>query len=251
MRARVWGKAWVHLAAGEAALWRSGPRHTATEGSFSETPAEYLRAAAVCAPARIVRHKVRAYGRHNLWFAPCPNLITQDRPLRLQSIPRIHTQEPQQCLDILSAAISTPEFIDMEKESDRKECGEAGWERERERKETCNSTYRRENVRKDRKREKREREMSLLFTLMLHCSLLRRGRTRGPYHPICCPCLCVSQLISLTKSRIIFQPSFIPSLSLPLPVCRSLYLSLRVRLALSLSYISATSLLPSMFEKGA
>lgn len=48
MRARVWGKAWVHLAAGEAALWRSGPRHTATEGSFSATPAEYLRAPTAC-----------------------------------------------------------------------------------------------------------------------------------------------------------------------------------------------------------
>lgn len=51
--------------------------------------------------------------------------------------------------------------------------------------------------------------MSLLFTLMLQRSSLRRGKTRRPYHPICCPCLCVSQLISLTKSGIIFQLPFI------------------------------------------
>lgn len=84
---------------------------------------------------------------------------------------------------------------------------------------------RRENVRKRSCKKDRKREMSLLFTLMLQCSWLRRGRTRGPYHPICCPRLCVSQLISLTKSGIIFQLSFIPFLSLTFPLALSLCLS--------------------------
>ena len=75
--------------------------------------------------------------------------------------------------------------------------------------------------------------MSLVFTLMLQCSSLRRGRTRRPYHPICCPCLCVSQLISLTKSGIIFQLSFIPFLSIR---CRPL--SLYVSLCQSFPHIS-------------
>lgn len=79
--------------------------------------------------------------------------------------------------------------------------------------------------------------MSLLFTLMLQCSSLRRGRTRGPYHPICCPCLCVPQLISLTKSGFIFQLSFIPFVSLP---CLSLSLSLS--LCRPVSHISAQEL---------
>lgn len=95
-----------------------------------------------------------------------------------------------------------------------------------------------------RQKEQREGETSLLFTPMPQCSSLRRGRTRGPYRPICCPCLCVSQLISLTKSGIIFQLSFIPSFSLPFPVCLFLYLFL------SLIYQGALSL-SSMFEKGA
>lgn len=69
MRARVWGKAWVHLAAGEAALWRSGPRHTATEGSFSATPAEYLRAS----NARLLALFYKMRGLHDL-KSPSPKL---------------------------------------------------------------------------------------------------------------------------------------------------------------------------------
>lgn len=68
----------------------------------------------------------------------------------------------------------------------------------------------------------RKREMSLLFTLMHQYSLLRRGG-QGLDHPICCQCLHVSELIFLTKSRIIFQLPFIlsfpcPSLSLSFPL---------------------------------
>lgn len=70
---------------------------------------------------------------------------------------------------------------------------------------------------RERKAEK-EGETSLLFTLMPQYSLLRGG---GQWldHPICCQCLHVSQLIFLTKSRIIFQLPFI--LSFPVP--HSLY----------------------------
>lgn len=60
----------------------------------------------------------------------------------------------------------------------------------------------------------KEGETSLLFTLMLQYSLLRRGGQRLD-HPICCQCLHVSPLIFLTKSRIIFQLPF--SLSFPRP----------------------------------
>lgn len=88
--------------------------------------------------------------------------------------------------------------------------------------------------------------MSLLFTLMLQCFLLRRRRTRGPYHPICCPCLCVSQLISLTKSRIVFQLSFILSCSLPCPS-----LSLSLSLIYQGTHSCSLPLPPYMFEKGA
>lgn len=38
----------------------SGPRHTATEGSFSATPAEHLRALTPML-ARVVQHNVRAW----------------------------------------------------------------------------------------------------------------------------------------------------------------------------------------------
>lgn len=122
-----------------------------------------------------------------------------------------------------------------EKDCDRmKQTGtESDMEREQQSSEKNESMCKRENIRT----KERKREMSLLFTLMLQCSLLRRGRTRGPYHPICCPCLCVSQLISLTKSGIIFQLSFIPFLSLP---CLSLSLSLS--LCPSFSHISVHTL---------
>lgn len=81
----------------------------------------------------------------------------------------------------------------------------------------------------------RKREMSLLFTLMLQYSLLRRGGQQLD-HPICCQCLRVSELIFLTKSRIIFQLPFI------------LLLPLSLTLFIISSHISACSLTPWMSE---
>lgn len=70
-----------------------------------------------------------------------------------------------------------------------------------------------EEVKGRKHKTDRKREMSCLFTRMPQCSLLRRGTPQRPYHPICCH-VCVSQLISLTKSGIIFQHFPLPSLSL-------------------------------------
>lgn len=49
-----------------------------------------------------------------------------------------------------------------------------------------------DSVKERKHKTERKREMSLLFTHMPQCSLLRRGTPQRPYHPICCPCLCFS-----------------------------------------------------------
>lgn len=133
---------------------------------------------------------------------------------------------------ILSAVINVPKCIDMKTEREKGNTNRKG-SYETDPENDHQSSEMQENTKdyvKERKRKRDgKKEMSLLFTLMLQCSSLRRGRTWGPYHPICCPCLCVSQLISWSPESFFNSPS---SPSSPFPVPHFLYLCLSAHLPL-------------------
>lgn len=205
-----------------------------------------------CSPACIVLHSAGAYATTTCG-RPRPELQTYNMVFKLHYIPIAQTHNVCICRDrchtvAASCQLSLTGIKVLIQREKTENTGNkqmhilsvrSGSNRAARRARVCV----REKTLKDTKWE-----MSLLFTLMLQCSLLRRGRTQGPYHPICCPSVCFSIDFS-DKVRIHFSTLLHPLPLLPPSVSFFISFSLSV----FLSYIRAltSSLLSSIARRRA
>jgi len=130
VRARVWGKAWVHLAKGGGSFVALGSKtHCYRRVLLCNTCR--IPPSSDCLPARIVLHKVRGIRPPQTSGSPSPRIPgTEDRPLRLHYTPahthtcthtcvRAERAKVHQHPGILSAVINMQKWIEGEVEKRR------------------------------------------------------------------------------------------------------------------------------------